>query len=254
VELAQTIESLLRGGSAHAVTDVHGAFGIGGLLPKDYRLAASHKSTLRTAVTEPIRANGGDVTIRLSGSDRCVRVAGRVLSRSRSPVAGVLVFPLRVLDPGDHSTYPSPSAEGEGRLTDAEGRFAFESLCTDDLYFQVSGANLEIVWKWDPPADARLDDLEIVVALRCHLQVDLGDRAEIADEFEVLAEDGKKLDLVLWEGPRASIGQSRRIQEGRSDILAVSDASRTLVLKKDGNEVQRIAVRLVPGELTVVRP
>src|SRR4029078_13291583 len=105
--------------------------------------AASHKSTLRTAVTEPIRSGGEAVTIRLSGSHR-ERVAGRVVSRSGDPVGGVLVFPLRVLDPGDHSTYPPPSAQGEGRLTDADGRFAFDSLCTDHLYFPVSGEHLAI--------------------------------------------------------------------------------------------------------------
>lgn len=254
VEHAHTIESLLRGSSAHAVTDAQGAFEIGGLMPKDYRLAASHTSTLRSAATGPVRAGGEAVSIRLPGMDRCARVAGRVLSRTRSPIGGVLVFPFRVLDPGDHSQYPPPSAAGEGRLTDAEGRFAFEAICGDDLFFQVSGPNLEIVWKWDPPPAARLDDLEIVVALRCHVQVDLGDRPELADEFRMLDGAGKELDLALWEGPRASIGQWGKLQNGRSDILGVSDASETLVLKKDGKEVQRIPVRPVPGELTIIRP
>ena len=183
-----------------------------------------------------------------------IRAENQVVSGARSPVAGVLVFARRVLDPGDQSTYPPPSAESESRLTDAEGRFAFEALCSDDLYFQVSGSNLEIVWKWDPPVGAKLDELEIVVALRCHVQVDLGKDPNLADEFQVQDEKGEELDLVRWEGPLASIAQSRKITDGRSDILAVSEAGRTLVLKKEGKEVQRIPVRLAPGELTVVRP
>ena len=248
---AKSIEGLLRGSSGPSVTDAKGVFELSGLLPKEYRLAASQLSTLHMEVTEPIHAGSASVTIRLSGTDRCARVAGRVVSRSKKPVAGVLVFPLRVLDSGDHSTY---ATKGQGRLTDLEGKFAFESLCTDHLYLQIVGANIEIVFRWDPPAGAKLDDLEIVVALRCHVQVDLGAHADLADEFEILAEDGTRLDLVLFEGPRASIGQSRKIQDGRSDILAVSEASRTLVLKKGGTEIQRLPVRLVPGEVTVVRP
>ena len=253
-EFERTIESLIRRGPAVATSDARGDFELEGLQPKDYRLAASEKSTLRTAATEPLRAGSDRVTIRLPSRDRCVRVAGRVVSSSRSPVAGVLVFPKRVLVEGDGSQFPPPSADGESRLTDAEGRFAFEEMLGDDLYFQVSGPNLEIVWKWDPPVGARLDELEIVVALRCHVQVDLGDRPGLADEFEVLTGAGEQLDLVLWEGPRASIRQSRTIQDGRSDILSVSDAGRTLVLRRAGEEIQRLPVALVPGEVTVVRP
>ncbi len=86
------------------------------------------------------------------------------------------------------------------------------------------------------------------------MQVDLGDRADLADGFQVLDGAGKVLDLVHWEGPLASIGETRSILSGRSDIVAVSEEGHTLVLSKAGKEVQRLAVRLVPGEVTVVRP
>jgi len=52
----------------------------------------------------------------------------------------------------------------------------------------------------------------------------------------------------------ASVGETGNIPAGRSDIVAVSEEGRTLVLLKAGAEVQRIAVRLVPGEVIVVRP
>ncbi len=209
VEMMKTLETMLRG-TSKTTSSEDGSFELGGLLPGSYRIACSHKSTLRSTATEAVQAGSENVTIRLPTQTRCVRVAGRVLSRSHKPVVGVYVFPLRALGIGDHSQYPPPSAPGEGRITDEEGRFSFERLFPDELYFQVSGQNLDIVYKWDPPPGARLDELEIVVSLRCHVQVDLGDRADLADGFQVL--DGA------------------------------------------GKEVQRLAVRLVPGEVTVVRP
>ncbi len=252
-EDARTVEALLRG-STPTTTDATGAFELAGLLPGEYRLACVDKSSLRSVATEPLTAGTDGVTLRIPADSRCVRVAGRVVSQSKKPVSGVYVFPLRVLFPDVRGQFPPPPAEGDSRITDAEGRFEFEHLCADELYFQVSGQNLDIVYKWDPPPGAKIDDLEIVVSLRCHIQVDLGDRASLADGFRVLAEDGRALDLVRWEGSTAGINQTRKIEAGRSDIVSVSEEGRTVVLSKGAEEVQRIAVRLVPGEVTVVRP
>jgi RNA polymerase sigma-70 factor (ECF subfamily) len=253
-ETQPTLEFLVRGSSL-TKSDDQGAFELGGLLPRGYRIVASHKSTLRAAVTPSIQPGGDEVTIAVPGLDHCAQVAGRVVSGSGTPIPGVLVFPLHVFAHEDGKQSPSPpAAYGDGKLTDVDGRFAFDSLCTEELQFQVSGGNLDFDWNHDPPAKAKLDDLEIVVALRCHLQVDLGDHPDLADEFNVLDASGKELDVVRWQGPQASVGTWGKIHDGRSDILAVADTGRTLVLKKNGDEVQRIDVRLALGEITVVRP
>ena len=44
------------------------------------------------------------------------------------------------------------------------------------------------------------------------------------------------------------------IADGRSPVVATPEEARTLVLKKGGQEVARLPLELVPGELKVVRP
>src|SRR5262249_48701218 len=152
----------------------------------DYRIACVERTTMRSAEIPAIPAGTKDAHLELGGADHCIRVAGRVVLRSGKPVEGVLVFPGRKLVRWPYLTkehvYPM---FGESATTDTEGRFAFDRLYSDGLSFQLGSPKL-LITSWEPPAGAKLDQLEIVVALRCHVQVDLSDRPDLADSFVVL--------------------------------------------------------------------
>jgi len=101
---------------------------------------------------------------------------------------------------------------------------------------------------------AKLDDLEIRVALRCHVQVDLGDRADLADAFVVLDAAGSKLQALEYKGPMAMPHDPVPIELGKSPVVAITEDARTLVLSKKGEEVTRFPLSIAPGELKVVHP
>src|SRR5262249_12472381 len=170
------------------------------------------------------------------------------------PVEGVLVFPGRKLVRWPYMTkehvYPM---FGESATTDTEGRFAFDRLYSDGLSFQLGSPKL-LITSWEPPAGAKLVQLEIVVALSCHVQVDLSGRHDLADSFVVLDGRGAKIEAIEYRGPTAVIGPAVRIVQGRSPVVAVTEDARTLVLSKGQQEVGRFPLSLEPGELKVVRP
>lgn len=251
---SRSMEALLRGGEESTKTGEDGAFVLRGLLAADYRLACVERRTMRSVEIPAVPAGTKDARLVLRDADRCVRVAGRVVSRSGSAVAGVRVAPGRRLArwPYFENVPPFPMF-GEAATTDAEGRFAFDRLLPDGLSFQLGSPNL-LVLSWDPPAGAKLDQLEIVVALRCHIQVDLGDHPELADSFVVLGGDGAKIEAIEFRGPTAFSHPTVKIVEGRSPVVAVTEDARTLVLSKGQQEVGRFPLSLEPGELKIVRP
>jgi RNA polymerase sigma-70 factor (ECF subfamily) len=252
---SRSVESLLRdeavGSAIHA--DDEGRFEIAGLTPRTYRLTAFDGKTLRAASSEPIQAGSRDALLVLPSAETCKLVAGRVVSKSGKPVPGELVFPGRPIQRWPFMGATPPPVFGGGETTDAEGRFRFEALSTDDLCFQVSGRDIDVLFRWEPPAGARLDALEIPVELRCHLQVDLGSRGAEADSFRVLDVDGRELTLVSWRGPRGDFNTVFRLTDGRSEVVSAPETARTVVLQKGGAEVARLAVEMVPGETVVVR-
>jgi RNA polymerase sigma-70 factor (ECF subfamily) len=258
----RSIEGLLRGDRFEdkARADAEGKFEIGGLMPGSYRFAAFDGRTLRSVSSEPIAAGSRDVVLTLPRSDACKQVAGRVVSLTGKSVPGVLVFPGKPLEQWAFAmskdlmnVHPLPPTFGRSATTDPDGRFHFDALATDGLCFQVSGRTIDIMFRWDPPSGAALDQLEIVVSMRCHLQVDLGGRAGEADAFFVLDGEGKKLTLNRWRGPTSSSGQNVPVVDGRSDVVSTTEAARTVVLTKAGQEVSRIPITPVPGEVVVAR-
>ena len=249
----QSVEMLLRGGEESTTTDKDGAFVLGGLVPGEYRVACMQRRSLLHAEVAPVAAGKHDVRIVLESSTKCVRVAGRVVSRSGRPVEGVTLHPGLRLERWPYVKDPPFPMHGDSATTDAEGRFAFDKLSPDGLSFQVISPNL-LVLEWKPPAEAKLDELEIVVALRCHVQVDLGTRTDLADSFVVLDEAGAKVQALEYQGPMAMVQDPVPIENGGSPVVAVTEDAKTVVLSKGDKEVGRFPIVLVPGELKIVRP
>jgi hypothetical protein len=206
-----------------------------------------------SAPPERVAAGSSNARLVLQGSARCMRVAGRVVSRGGKPVEGVMLYAGRKLPRWPYGDEPPFPMMGGSATTDAEGRFAFERLSPEGLSFQLLSPSLLVTF-WSPQEGAKLSELEIVVALRCHLQVDLGDRKDLAGTFTVVGKDGEKIEMLEYQGPMVMVHENTPIENGSSPVVAVTEDARTVVLAKDGKEVARLPVTLVPGELKIVRP
>jgi RNA polymerase sigma-70 factor (ECF subfamily) len=249
----QSIESLLRGGAESVPTGRDGAFVLGGLEAGDYRLACMQRSTLLAAHAEHVPAGSSSAKLVLQGSAKCTRIAGRVVSRGGKPVEGVMLYAGKKLARWPFGDDPPFPMFGGSATTDAKGRFSFARLSPEGLTFQLLSPSL-LVTHWSPPDGARLAELEIVVALRCHLQVELGDRKELAETFTVVGKDGEKIETLEYQGPMVQVHENVPIDDGTSPVVAVTEDAKTVVLAKGGKEVARLPITLVPGELKVLRP
>ena len=150
--------------------------------------------------------------------------------------------------------------------SDGDGRFELRNVPKSLVYLRVDGDTiLPLEYGRYVEGDSRfantavrelpkdkIEQLEIVVEQRCHMQVELADAA-LADELAVLDAQGHELVLSLYAGNSRQERERHPIHEGRSDVLAVPDTGRTLVLFRAGAEVARSSVQLEPGKVTTVR-
>jgi hypothetical protein len=248
---ARSFESLVRGSEdfeSSVRSDSQGEFELRGLLDEEYVLLAFEPKTMCLALSEPVHAGRREVELRFEPPAGVEHVAGHVLSMHGEPLAGVSVFPGR----------PGIGAEaqpifGTRQVTDEDGHFDFGEIAIEGLELQLTGEDLQTVVNWKPPAGARLSELELRTSRRCHLQVDLGDRKDLADTFVVLDEHGQELELWIHMGNMGMCGKWQLIRDGKSDVVAVPENAAMVVLKKDGVEVQRRPVVLKPGALETLR-
>jgi len=246
--VATSIEAMLRGGpSVEKVrTDEDGRFVLDGLCEREYELAAFDTPTMRSARLEHVRAGLRGVVFRLRPEAELVRIGGRVVTESGVAVAGAHVVFMTSMT-GDGTTSVGPALTSDG-----EGRFGFQAEALRDLHYQCSSESIFPAWGQPQPVQ-RLDELEIVVWLRCHLQIDLGARAGSAERFEALDASGKATPIIVLRGTRMSKVERQKITDGKSEVASVRDTCKIIVFyDKLGAEVGRTPIALKPGELTVV--
>jgi protocatechuate 3,4-dioxygenase beta subunit len=250
IGLSTSTEALLRG-SSHTVetrTQKDGSFTLGGLLDREYRVVAFDKRTLRRAESAPIRAGRRDAEIRLDDCSACVRIAGTVVGLDGTPVPGVSVGLGAVID---DTRAPVYAAQTE---TDEAGRFVFESVVADAPLLSVTHASIFFVFGWKPDPKTPLDELEIPVARKAHVQVDLGTDTARADEFGLIDARGEPVEMVMSRGNIMWMPERVDVVDGKSETVGCAENGAMVVLYKEKQEVARIPVRLVPGEITTVRP
>ncbi|TDJ65862.1 MAG: sigma-70 family RNA polymerase sigma factor [Planctomycetota bacterium] len=256
------IEGLISGSEARRVkSDEEGRFQLPGLLPRDYRLQALDESTLAIVTTGPIAAGTQAARIELGAHSELALVRGRVVNTRGEPIPGVQVHARRA-NPlaGEDSEAigarfsPLPGAQGAHAITDEDGRFDCGRLLRDGLVLSVWSAPNYDMLNHQVAEDEDVADLELVLAGRCHLKVELGDDPERADAFEVLDADGTKLSVTRGFDNMILSSERTRITHGTSDVVAAAETARTLVLYAGDVELERIPLDLRPGELNVIRP
>lgn len=254
VQVETLVRDELFGGGNQ--TDEEGRFTLSGLLAEAYRIYAFDPHQLVYTRTAPIEAGTHDVEIRLPDDKAFERLAGRVLDRSGRPVAGAEVTVARDVrramgrDKGDMDV----KTNGEGKVTDAEGRFEFLRVSKAATGIEVDGDMVAIGSFHPLRGGFDPERIDIVVALKCHAQIELASPTLEADECELQDARGEMQRLIVSHGNLAYSTERVALVAGRSEVFSVSDDAQTLLLFKAGVEVRRLTVALRAGELNLIRP
>ena len=250
--VAGNIEALLRGersGSQNVNTDAQGRFELTGLIEKDYRISILDESSGVFHRTEPIPAGLLDVKIRMPEESRYELVAGRVVGFDGEAVPGARVALSRLINPKVEYFDGIDSAT---TTSDDDGRFEFKDVSTSMTHVRVQGTGLDFGNDIAIPPGADVEDLEVVVARRCRVRVELANPEE-ANGFTLLDADGELLLALVYRGDHAWSAPRIPLVEGRCEPVSASERAATLVLYDRDQEVRRAAITLSSTEVNVIR-
>ncbi len=243
-------------------TDAQGRFRIDGLLDREYTLEAMLPETLLRVTAPGVRAGRRDALLAFPPDAAYAVLRGRVVDHSGNPVPRVQVRPMcDAFRTGFQGrTIQTQHMALDPVETDAEGRFTLHDVPRDLVYLRLDGEDI-VPLEWGRHVPGTLGALvrdeperfTIEVGVRCHFQVELADPEE-ADGLSMLDARGEPLEISEFVGNGRREDTVLPIVEGRSSVLAVGDDAATLVLRKAGEVVREVSVRLVPGETNVLRP
>jgi hypothetical protein len=247
----RSLESMM--GAHVARTDANGVFRITGLAARSYRLQALDPDRLSSSISEAIPAPSRGVRLVLD-TDASGPLAGRVVDHAGQPVAGVhVVLSCRQWWSGPDDRQSS-LATGASAESDADGYFALADVAREGIFLRLEGEPIvpELFRTLDPAQDPAA--LELVVARRCHLQVRWGDWRSRADRMHLVADDGTTLELMDLRGLGMTPLDSIPVDVGLSPPFTIPDHATHAVLTLAGQEVTRVPLHPVPGELEIVEP
>jgi len=254
----RTLEGTAAGsttGFVHSVrTDVLGRFELGGLLDREYAVAAIDEATLLRGDAPPVPAGTRRLELVVDTRRVWERVSGRVVDRRGAALAGAVVEPYCTTQwaSGAQGRWCT-SAKLEPVRTAEDGTFELVRIPREHVQLGVqhpdildrAGIDLD-----SGGATARgdaLSGLRVEVSRRMGFQVLLGDPAE-ADRFRILDAGGAELRLLRQTADSYFFsGDYRRLVDGRSEHLFVEETAAVLVLERDGAEVRRVELDLVAG-------
>lgn len=248
-----TIEEVLRGGGSGdrgALTGADGRFTLEGLMEGEYTLRAVHPARMTAAPDVAVEAGATGVEIELAEA-QLERVAGRVVSATGAPIAGVEVTPHRTA-PGRYPYSELPRGLARSATTDADGRFDLGDMAVEGARLQLFGEriffrSIALDDQEDPAA------LEIVEPLLCELQVELVDPDAGITHLRFEDGAGQELDIVESYGVYVTTGRSASVRDGRSGVLRVPETARTLVLWSADGQLGRRPLALDPEHRTDLR-
>lgn len=243
------VENSLRGGEGVCRTTEDGSFELDQLFERAYHLLIYDPRTAAYAGPRRIDAGASGIVLELDREIGVQRIAGRVVTAAGAGLEEAIVVITRPI-PEDPCFQPQL---GSGDLkTDAEGHFEFPALC-------AQGARLTFFhpefFLFECPLErfSDLQHLEIVAPTLCELQIELADPAR-ASSARILDVEGEPLCALEFRGSGASMSPRLHLVEGKSEVVQVSDAARTLVLYRGEEEIERLPIRLDPDQRTILRP
>ncbi len=249
------LEDLLAGERSRrgARTDDKGVFRFGGVEDRGYRLQALAPRNLELGPEWEVAGGARDVELLFPREPDRSRVAGRVVSLGGEPLAGVKVLPVR--ERGELDWWQTPHEARDLRTeTDIRGRFSFDELSLEGTRLTFSGHRVVTVPEYDLAEAEDLEEIEVRLPVRCDVQIDLAGRDDLADTFQVLDGAGEPLRLYVNSGNLAYETGEHFLSDGRSEVVGVPETARTVVLRRDGEEVARLPFVPKSSELSVIRP
>jgi hypothetical protein len=132
------------------------------------------------------------------------------------------------------------------------GRFRFEALCTAGTELLVSADGFPVVTSCALDSEPDRERVLVRLPAACHLRVRLDD-PDFADSLRIDDANGEALDLSIQLGALTFGSTAVHLGGGVSDVIVTDERARTLVLHAGGEEVARVPLRLVPGEVNEVR-
>jgi hypothetical protein len=235
-------------------TDEHGAFELGGLLPRDYRVTAFDPNTGTVAEVGPVPA-GNRADLRIVRTGLWPVLEGRVVSLRGEPLAGVdVTHGMRLFR--THERVPGGRFEGivvreAGRArTGADGRFALEHVHRERSTLSFTS---DAILPRGLSATAVVDPLmvEVKVEARCHVEVVLQDPGE-ADEIRAFAGD-EHVDISILRSGSHQATTELALHDGRSGVFVLGERATELVLRRGGIDVRRVPLQLAPGRTLSVQ-
>ena len=150
-------------------------------------------------------------------------------------------------------------AIGDSTVTDAQGRFQLQKMPRTDVYLRLDGEDILpeeygrfVAGGIGTLSGGLMESLQIVVAVRVHVQVELDDPSS-ADRIRVLDIDKNPVIINVFAGNSRSETSTLSLVDGRTPIIVVPDNATTMVFLKDGKEVRTINLGLIAGEINQIR-
>ncbi|MBI3845771.1 MAG: sigma-70 family RNA polymerase sigma factor [Planctomycetes bacterium] len=257
---AELVESLISGNrdSFVSITDAKGRFVIKSLLSREYHVQAMSSESLARSPVQTVTEESGEILLSIPGfASLPDTVEGRVVTRSGEPVGNVAVVVTCEYFRSAYSPDERYQAARQAIITEADGRFSIACVPHDGVFLRIDGDRIV------PREFALADDgprrgLEIVVSRRCHFRLELGEPVAGATRFSVLDAEGNLVPLNTFLGVSRDTSAYGVLDNGISNVYAVDETARTLVLKTDGSgagteiELRRIPIELEPGKLNVI--
>jgi RNA polymerase sigma-70 factor (ECF subfamily) len=230
--------------------DELGKFSIPVLSGREYELVAQDPVSLATS---RFSSTDGPVVVPMPGTE--VTLSGRILDRERRPLTGVKVqivsSPYRAkAASADHGDVPGFS-EGGAAITGFDGSFRFPRVARSGIGLKCSGPGILPATRWLTAEQTRAA-IELTVSRRCFVEVVLT-QSDQADSLHFTDANGERCPVYFLRADRTLVHSSQEIVNGRSGLVAVGEEARHLVLTREGEEVERLAVVLRPGDVLSIR-
>lgn len=244
------LEDVLDGrGNAGVVADEEGRFEYGGLFAERYTLRACLPGSFHTGALHDVEPGGEPVRLVVRRDEVLDVLDGRVVDLAGEPVAEARLSLVFTSFEADGGTRTTTSLE-LGR-TGADGAFRFEDVPHTSLELGVDGPGLERQAFALAPGSS--SGLRLVVERRGRFRL-VPERFAGCDVLHALDEAGEPLVMTVFRGGGRSMMRHVALDaEGGSPVLEVSQRARTLVLYRDGQEVERLPLTLEDAEVTLVR-
>ena len=228
-----------------------GRFELPGLEDRSYDLRAMDPATLLMVDQKGVAAGCTGVEIVMPADALFTNLAGVVVARDGTPLAGVSVrVQCDTVSVGNTNMHADTTAR---TVTDADGRFALANVPKTRVYLRLDGEPILPLEYGRRVAGGLLElcggdpgQLRIVVGVRLHVQVELADPA-LATDLAVLDGDGKPIVINVFVGRGRREVDRLAFEAGKSPVFVVPDTTATLVLWKGRAEVRREALRLQAG-------